>query len=381
MKMKYIAMALAVMSLTTIVQVKGVSASDLNSNGANSIIPYIQDNGEQAINIVDLAKAMHTEVKKVDGGVEMFLNNKRVVIYDNDVTIYINGTAVPYKTTKMKDFTTGETYEIPMSQKPTKSGDGYLIPKNIVQDKIGIECSSDGIHVADVKVQSASSVDTSSSYDRSSSSTVNDGWKSEGGVWHYYKNGTKATGWVQDNSKWYFLGTDGSMRVGWIQDGGNWYYLNGDGSMAHDTTISGYYLGSNGAWTTAPAYASSGSATGISYSDLLNRVEGLGFDRKTRFSAEQMYGDYGPAWGFYWKDNTYGSIGIYDKGMLNVTLNANNSEFNRAVKQIFNWMLPTQGNELIRILTTNPSNQTLTMDGRTVKIFLTNSSISVTVSG
>ena len=296
MKMKYIAMTLAVMSLTTIVQVKGVSASDLNSNGANIIIPYIQDNGEQAINIVDLAKAMHTEVKKVDGGVEMFLNNKRVVIYDNDVTIYINGTAVPYKTTKMKDFTTGETYEIPMSQKPTKSGDGYLIPKNIVQDKIGIECSSDGIHVADVKVAPASSVDTSSSYDRSSSSTATNGWKSEGGVWHYYKNGTKATGWVQDNSKWYFLGTDGSMRVGWIQDGGNWYYLNGDGSMAHDTTISGYYLGSNGAWTTAPAYASSGNATGISYTELANRVEGLGFDRKQYFSTA----DVGDIAGYGW---------------------------------------------------------------------------------
>lgn len=82
-----------------------------------------------------------------------------------------------------------------------------------------------------------------------------------------------------------------------------------------------------------------------------------------------------------WKGNTYGSITIYDKGMFNVHLLQNNSEFNRAVKQIFNWLLPTQGDELIRILTTNPTNETLTMDGRTVTITLTDSSIGVTIKG
>ena len=38
------------------------------------------------------------------------------------------------------------------------------------------------------------------------------------------------------------------MKTGWFKDGSNWYYLNSDGTMAHDTTIEGYKLGSNGTW-------------------------------------------------------------------------------------------------------------------------------------
>ncbi|WP_270566050.1 hypothetical protein [Clostridium beijerinckii] len=380
MRIKYISKLLVLGVLTTaLLPANGVLASDLNSNALGIIIPYVEDHNVDSVNIVDLAKAMHVEVKKVDGGIQMYLNNKTVAIYDNDSTIYINGSAVPYKTTKMKDFDTGEYYEMPISQKPTRVGDGYLVPKSIIKDKIGIDCASDGIHVADITVPPTSSVDNSASYSRTTTSTSTDGWKNESGVWYYLKNGAKATGWIQDGGKWYYLGTDGKMQVGWVQDGANWYYLNGDGSMAHDTTVGGYYLGSNGAWETSSNSSSSGSATGISYEELKNRVESLGFvDRE--YASTTIMGDLS-GYGWYWKDYTSGSISIYDNGGFHIQLKKNNAEFHKAVLQIFNWLLPTQGNELNNILSTNPQNETLTMDGRTVKITMYADAIGITITG
>jgi hypothetical protein len=67
---------------------------------------------------------------------------------------------------------------------------------------------------------------------------------------NYYlkSDGNMATNWEQISGKWYYFGTDGAMKLGWILDNGKYYYLNGDGSMASSTTISGYKLGSDGAW-------------------------------------------------------------------------------------------------------------------------------------
>ena len=80
------------------------------------------------------------------------------------------------------------------------------------------------------------------------------GWLDLNGQWYYLNsNGTMATGWVQVGGQWYYLnpisdGTKGAMKTGWINDRGTWYYLYPNGAMAHDTTINGYRLGSNGAW-------------------------------------------------------------------------------------------------------------------------------------
>lgn len=104
------------------------------------------------------------------------------------------------------------------------------------------------------------------------------GWvKNSDGTWSYFKEGSvKATGWLKDtDGKWYFLNQDGSMATGWLKDtngtwyflnnvsdgtmgamktgwlkdsDGTWYFLKEDGSMAHDTTVNGFKLASNGAW-------------------------------------------------------------------------------------------------------------------------------------
>ena len=75
------------------------------------------------------------------------------------------------------------------------------------------------------------------------------GWmQSHSGSWQYMKNGKPATGWLQDDKKWYWLDSNGWMFTGgWKQIDGKWYYFYSDGSMAVNTTIDGYAIGSDGA--------------------------------------------------------------------------------------------------------------------------------------
>ncbi len=81
------------------------------------------------------------------------------------------------------------------------------------------------------------------------SSSASSGWKLIGGVWYYYNNdGSKATGWKYVNGAWYYMDVYGRMKTGWILSNGKWYYLYSSGAMATNTSISGYRLGSDGAW-------------------------------------------------------------------------------------------------------------------------------------
>ena len=75
------------------------------------------------------------------------------------------------------------------------------------------------------------------------------GWvQNHSGSWQYMKNGKPATGWLQDDKKWYWLDSNGWMFTGgWKQIDGKWYYFYSDGSMAVNTTIDGYAIGSDGA--------------------------------------------------------------------------------------------------------------------------------------
>ena len=71
------------------------------------------------------------------------------------------------------------------------------------------------------------------------------GWNQDkDGNWVYLKDseGTKATGWVNENGSWYYLGQDGVMKKWWVQVEGTWYYLNGSGAMQTG------WLNDNGTW-------------------------------------------------------------------------------------------------------------------------------------
>ena len=78
--------------------------------------------------------------------------------------------------------------------------------------------------------------------------TMATGWQQVGGAWYFLaSSGAMQTGWVVDGGTWYYLAPSGAMKTGWVLDNGTWYYLQSNGAMAHDTTVDGYVLGSNGA--------------------------------------------------------------------------------------------------------------------------------------
>lgn len=98
----------------------------------------------------------------------------------------------------------------------------------------------------EIKATSTES-DTNATFENKKEETKLTGWQNSNGNYYYYdSNGNKETGWVNDNGTYYYLNTLGIMQTGWVQDTGKWYYLNKNGSMAHDTTIDGYNLASNG---------------------------------------------------------------------------------------------------------------------------------------
>lgn len=82
------------------------------------------------------------------------------------------------------------------------------------------------------------------------------GWINDGSAWYYLDPTTAAmqTGWQYLGNKWYYLRSSGAMATGWYLDGSTWYYLdsqNGDmktGWIYVDNTW--YYLRSSGAMVT-----------------------------------------------------------------------------------------------------------------------------------
>ena len=69
--------------------------------------------------------------------------------------------------------------------------------------------------------------------------------------WYWLKeNGSMVKNeWIKDNNEWYYLNSDGSMATGWIKDKGKDYLLYSNGVMAHDCTLYGYKIDSNGVAT------------------------------------------------------------------------------------------------------------------------------------
>jgi hypothetical protein len=77
------------------------------------------------------------------------------------------------------------------------------------------------------------------------------GWLNYDGSWYYLgEDGARKIGWQSINKNWYYLNSQGKIQTGWIKDvSGKYYYLNSYGAMVYNTTVDGYKLGSDGAWT------------------------------------------------------------------------------------------------------------------------------------
>jgi glucan-binding YG repeat protein len=67
------------------------------------------------------------------------------------------------------------------------------------------------------------------------------GWNQVNSKWYYVgSDGSLATGWKKLSGSWYYFGTDGAMRTGWQQVDGSWYYMKSGGAA-----VAGWYqLGS-----------------------------------------------------------------------------------------------------------------------------------------
>ena len=55
-----------------------------------------------------------------------------------------------------------------------------------------------------------------------------------------------ATGWQENDGKWYYYDEQGEMATGWQLIGSNWYYFYSSGKMAHDTTVGVYTINAGG---------------------------------------------------------------------------------------------------------------------------------------
>ncbi|OOM05674.1 autolysin [Clostridium saccharobutylicum] len=199
----------------------------------------------------------------------------------------------------------------------------------------------------------------------------NAGWvQASNGSWNYNKaDGSKTTGWLQDGKDWYYFWSDGSMATGWVQSNGTWYYLTSNGTMATDTVVNGYYVNSTGAYTTRP---NGNIYTGA---EIKEKVRSLGFfDGKYGGLILNPNGTNGLA------QNDYLDFSVWnDSRDMNLTILNTNSEVDKKIRTIFNWILPTQGNTLYSIGDDqNCKSQTLELDGRTVTIDVQQRFMSIT---
>lgn len=75
---------------------------------------------------------------------------------------------------------------------------------------------------------------------------VNGGWKYNDALGNPLKN---QWFWDGNYGKWYYLNDDGMMAINsWILTGGKYYFVGSDGAMVTNTYISGYKIGTDGAW-------------------------------------------------------------------------------------------------------------------------------------
>ena len=82
------------------------------------------------------------------------------------------------------------------------------------------------------------------------------GWINDDSTWYYLDPTTAImqTGWKHLGNKWYYLRSSGAMATGWYQEGSTWYYLDAEnGDMKTGWQYLGnkwYYLRSSGSMAT-----------------------------------------------------------------------------------------------------------------------------------
>lgn len=145
-------------------------------------VPYTDDSGSKAINIIELAKAMNIETKNNNNKIEMTINNKKLSFDTEGSYIYLDDKILTLKSRIVIDIDSNERYDLPILTKITKDGDGYLFPMAFIEKHLKIRCTNDGIIVNRNKVEtiedsiedsSAESSDNTNNIDSSTNTEKN----------------------------------------------------------------------------------------------------------------------------------------------------------------------------------------------------------------
>ena len=75
-------------------------------------------------------------------------------------------------------------------------------------------------------------------------------WVQVDGTWYYLNgSGVMQTGWLNDNGTWYYLEASGAMKANqWFEVDGKWYHVDASGALSVNTTVDGYNVNENGEW-------------------------------------------------------------------------------------------------------------------------------------
>ena len=124
--------------------------------------------------------------------------------------------------------------------------------KNVIEIKVDDDEDNERIYTLNVTRADSANISTTTSNTNTNSNSVNNtatnSTNDKTNEQVQQINGNMATGWLNYNGKWYYLGTDGAMKTGWQLVNGKYYYLKSDGTMAYSTTIGGFNVGTDGAW-------------------------------------------------------------------------------------------------------------------------------------
>lgn len=143
---------------------------------ASTTLAYKEVDGVKCVNIVELAKLKGEQLSEATHevygkGYNITINGKSVTIYEEAPYIFIDGRITTLKTEVIS--ADGLEYNFPVMQKPTKEGDGFLIPMFVVEKGLGIKGTEEGIVVETPKEDEKE--DTNTGNDNSNSGSNNSG--------------------------------------------------------------------------------------------------------------------------------------------------------------------------------------------------------------
>lgn len=290
---------------------------------ASTTLSYKEVDGVQCVNIIELAKLKGEQLSEATHevygkGYNITLNGKSVTIYEEAPYIFIDGRITTLKTEVIS--ADGLEYNFPVMQKPTKEGNGFLIPMFVVEKSLGIKGSEEGIVVETPKEDEKENTNTGNNNSNSGS----------------------------NNS-----GNNGSS--------------NNNGNSGNNGSNSGNSGNSGNGGTTTPEPKPDPKPeqpSGMSFSTFAGKLSGMGFDGS----------------GNYYENGTYMGTVSADGGGAYFALEQNSASFNSVIKNCFNMLLPTKGGQLYSMVSSPFSNQTLKMDGRTVTIKNFGNGISVNIT-